>query len=226
VRNEGERHVQHDGRGHVLDRKGDDVARAHLRGHDGQRHDHLGGHRGPRQPSPTANLTVAPHNGTAPLNVTFSAGGSDPDGGNLTFTLSFGDGSAAMNGTSLPANVTHAYAKAGNFTAQLVVSDGSASANATVLVRVTGPTAAAANPACNRPDAVSIPGGYYVDDRGSPAGGFVTGGGTWLYKESNGIPGLQLTQNSATAPAPVGGPTDIDTLAVTNNCQNGDELVF
>ena len=55
---------------------------------------------------------------------------------------------------------------------------------------------------------VDLPNGdtYYVDDRGS-----VTGSGTWIYKESNGIPGLQR-----------GGTSDI-VPDDTDKCQTLDE---
>ncbi len=164
------------------------------------------------------------------LNATFSLNATDADKDPLTFTLSFGDGSVNKTGSLPSGNLTYAFAKAGNYTAKLVVSDGKLTANKTVLMVVTAPAAAAAagalDPNCQRPTAVSIPGGYYSDDRGSPGAGFVTGGGNWVYKETNGIKGLQITQNPGTAPAPLGGSSDVDTLAVKFNCQNGDELVF
>ncbi|HUR64164.1 MAG TPA: PKD domain-containing protein [Candidatus Thermoplasmatota archaeon] len=99
---------------------------------------------GPPAPNapPTAALAPASKTGGIPLNVTFVATGSDPEGANLTFTLSFGDGSAAANGT-LPANVTHSYTLVGNFTARLTVSDGHGSANATALVHAQGGAKAA-----------------------------------------------------------------------------------
>lgn len=37
--------------------------------------------------------------------------------------------------------------------------------------------------------------GLYVNDRGDPAGtGLLTGGGTWVYEESNDVGGLQLAE--------------------------------
>ncbi len=44
-------------------------------------------------------------------------------------------------------------------------------------------------------------GDLYVNDRpgeGAPVGtGLVTGGGTWIYEESNGIPGLQTEDSTS-----------------------------
>src|SRR5687768_9431239 len=58
---------------------------------------------------PTGSLTTSVPGGAAPLNVTFTVEGSDPDGDEPDWTLSFGDDSANENGTDLPAEVTHAY---------------------------------------------------------------------------------------------------------------------
>ncbi len=77
------------------------------------------------------------------------------------------------------------------------------------------PMMANAEGECNRPDAVAIE-GYYVDDRpgdGTPWGsGLLTGGGTWVYEESNGMPGLQ-----------VGGEGETEEYA---GCENPDTLIF
>lgn len=56
-------------------------------------------------------------------NATFSLTGSDPDGDIVVWDLTFGDGSST-NGTSLPAEATHAYAGGGNFTANFTITDG------------------------------------------------------------------------------------------------------
>ena len=76
--------------------------------------------------------------GAIPLNVTFLLNGTDPEGGNLSWTLSFGDDSENLTGESLPANATHSYALQGNFTAFFEVSDGVNVANISVAVNVTG----------------------------------------------------------------------------------------
>ncbi len=161
---------------------------------------------------PTANLTVSPANGTAPLNVTLELSGNVTQG-NLTWTLLFGDGNTT-NGTSLPATLVHLYSGGGNYTPTLTVSDGTRNATATANLTVLPGTAGFApglDPACQRPDAVGHDAVGWVDDRGS--------GGTWLYEEANAIPGLQLSME----PSPAG---DTDPLGVANNCQNGDALIF
>jgi glucose/arabinose dehydrogenase/PKD repeat protein len=72
---------------------------------------------GPR--SPIAAASGTPTSGQAPLTVAFSsAGSSDPEGGALTYSWTFGDG-----GTSTAANPSHTYTSNGNFTATLTVRD-------------------------------------------------------------------------------------------------------
>jgi PKD repeat protein len=68
---------------------------------------------------PVAAASATPVSGSAPLAVSFSAGGSyDPEGGSITYDWDFGDGSAH----STSANPGHSYA-AGNYTARLTVRD-------------------------------------------------------------------------------------------------------
>lgn len=81
---------------------------------------------------PTATVIAAPTNGSAPLNVSFNLTGSDPDGHAINWILNLGD-NATLNGTLLPANVTHNYTAAGNYSTRFTVRD---SANATVNVTV------------------------------------------------------------------------------------------
>lgn len=166
--------------------------------------------------APTANLTADPATGTAPINVTFSVAGNDSDGDDLEWTLAFGDGSAE-NGTTLPTTVVHEYAAGGNFSAVLMVSDGRANATANATVAVAAGSAGFApgmDPACQRPDAVGGEGGFWLDDRG--------GGSIWVYEESNGIDGLQLTAEPSPVPAPVGGHTD----SLGASCLGGDTMLF
>lgn len=73
----------------------------------------------PANQAPVGSLSAAV-NGT---NATFTLTGSDPDGDTLVWDLTFGDGASA-NGTTLPANLTHAYASAGNFTVGFTLTDG------------------------------------------------------------------------------------------------------
>ncbi|MCA1810961.1 MAG: PKD domain-containing protein [Halobacteriales archaeon] len=91
--------------------------------------------------APTATLAAKAGNGTASLNATFALGGSDPDGDALHWSLSFGDNSSSAQGDALPANATHAYAKAGTYNVTLLVSDGRESTTQTASVNVTAPGA-------------------------------------------------------------------------------------
>ena len=68
---------------------------------------------------PTANATATPTSGPAPLAVTFSGAGSDPDGYWLAYVWDFGDGI-----TTKEKDATHTYIKAGIYTATFTVIDG------------------------------------------------------------------------------------------------------
>jgi hypothetical protein len=87
-------------------------------------------------------LTASNATGSIPFNVTFHATGSDADGDSLTYSLSFGDGTAASTGTALPADIVHQYSVVGNFTAKLTVGDGKSEVNTTALVAATAAAAA------------------------------------------------------------------------------------
>lgn len=76
--------------------------------------------------APVANLTANTTRGLAPLAVTFTLNATDADGDSLTWTLSFGDGSANETGTAVPATVSHTYSAVGNYTANFTVSDSEA----------------------------------------------------------------------------------------------------
>jgi PKD repeat protein len=82
--------------------------------------------------APTVQLTATPTSGKAPLNVSFSATGSDPDGDALTYKYDFGDGSKPVTGRT----ATHKYAKAGVFTAKVTVTD-TDGATGTAQVQIT-----------------------------------------------------------------------------------------
>jgi PKD repeat protein len=86
---------------------------------------------------PTANLTADLSNGTAPLAVNFTVGGSDPDGDNLTWALAV-NGTPVANGTGVPASASHLFNATGNWTVVLTVSDGELNATASVNVTVLG----------------------------------------------------------------------------------------
>ena len=89
--------------------------------------------------APIAVASGAPDLGPAPLTVQFSSAGSrDPDGEEITYAWTFGDGA-----TSTEANPAHTYAAAGNYTAQLTVTDPegrTAVANVPITVGNTAPT--------------------------------------------------------------------------------------
>lgn len=92
----------------------------------------------PNQP-PLAVLSASPTEGSAPLNVAFSAAASsDPDAGDTiaTYKFSFGDGSAEV--AQAGPTINHTYTRAGVYFATLKVVDskGKESANiASVLIK-------------------------------------------------------------------------------------------
>lgn len=136
--------------------------------------------------APVANLTAAPVNGTAPLNVTFAIGATDADGDALNWTLAMGEQTfASGNASTLPSNVTHQFPEAGNFTIVLTVSDGQANASANVTIRVEA-GAGSALPAgphyCNVTPDQTVGPIYYTKALG----------GNWVFRESNQVPGLQV----------------------------------
>ena len=68
--------------------------------------------------SPEVQAFADPPAGAAPLNVRFSANGTDPEGGRLTYTWDFGDGATA------PGRVAnHTYTAAGSYTAKVTATD-------------------------------------------------------------------------------------------------------
>ncbi len=71
---------------------------------------------------PVAVISATPNDGPAPLNVSLSGTGSyDPEGGPLTYTWNFGDGSPAATGPSH----SHTFTSIGNLTVSLTVEDSS-----------------------------------------------------------------------------------------------------
>ena len=82
--------------------------------------------------APTAVAAADKTSGQAPLTVAFSsAGSSDPEGGALTYSWAFGDGT-----TSTAANPTKTYAANGTYTATLTVRD-AGGLTGTASVRIT-----------------------------------------------------------------------------------------
>jgi PKD repeat protein/glucose/arabinose dehydrogenase len=85
--------------------------------------------------SPTVEATADPKSGNAPLLVSFSANGSDPEGQTLTYSWDFGDGS-----TSLRQSPDHRYMQPGTYTAKVTVKDSKgATGTATVQIVVNNP---------------------------------------------------------------------------------------
>ena len=170
------------------------------------------------------NATLA--NGTSADSGDASSGHSTATAGNAT-----GTGNATGNASAAGASrqVAHQFTEAGNYTVVLDVTDGtnSTSANITITVHPGGDATAAAGEGpvaeddwavfnadgtCDAKGEIEFE-GEYVHERGDPPGtGYLLGGGTWIYEESNGIEGLQL-----------GGA---DEVADYQACANPDTLIF
>ncbi|RLK11990.1 glucose/arabinose dehydrogenase [Micromonospora sp. M71_S20] len=106
------------------------------------RYDYIaGGNR-----APTAVATADKTSGTAPLTVNFSsAGSSDPDGGALTYSWAFGDGTS-----STAANPSKTYTANGTYRVTLTVRDpqgATGTANVQIGVGNTAPTVTINSPA-------------------------------------------------------------------------------
>ena len=71
----------------------------------------------PNRP-PTVRAAADPGSGEAPIDVRFSAEGSDPDGDALSYEWDFGDGGQAFG-----AQATHRYSAPGDYTATVTVTD-------------------------------------------------------------------------------------------------------
>jgi len=79
---------------------------------------------------PVASLSASPTQGSAPLTVSFNGSGStDADGSVVSYTFSFGDGSADVTQSS--PTIQHTYNNAGDYFATLMVKDnaGASSSN-------------------------------------------------------------------------------------------------
>ncbi|MEY2565372.1 MAG: hypothetical protein QOH88_3565 [Verrucomicrobiota bacterium] len=77
----------------------------------------------PPNAAPTAALLANPDHGPAPLTVTFTGSGTDPDAGDTiaSYTFDFGDGSNPVTQSS--PTITHTYTAPGEYRARLDVTD-------------------------------------------------------------------------------------------------------
>ena len=93
--------------------------------------------------SPTANLTASPASGTAPLTVTFSAGGSTQGSAPITsLVLAFGDGTANLTWTDKTQTQSHTFTSGGTFNVRLTITDSNGgSASVVQAITATGPQA-------------------------------------------------------------------------------------
>jgi len=85
----------------------------------------------PNAPPAIDAIAADPPTGEAPLQVSFTAAASDPDGDELTYAWDFGDGA-----TSDQQAPTHVYEEPGQYVAELTVSDGEYEASDSVTVTV------------------------------------------------------------------------------------------
>jgi PKD repeat protein len=87
----------------------------------------------PGNRAPSVEALADPTTGTAPLKVNFSSAATDPDGDQLLYVWSFGDGKQAGGESA-----THTYTAPGTYNAKITVRDvpGGATAEATVQIVV------------------------------------------------------------------------------------------
>ncbi len=123
---------------------------------------------------PTAAVVPDVVNGTAPLNVTFTLEGEDPDGDNLTWALDVnGDGTSDATGEELPASYTTNYTENGTFNVTFAVFDGEATTVANTTIVVLNGTAEVVVPAGPK---------FEYTDTATLALFAVTGGTDWAYQ--------------------------------------------
>ncbi len=161
--------------------------------------------------APEAILAASVLNGTAPLNVTLTLEGSDADGDNLTWELTVGN--ETETGDALPATVNRTL-EAGNHTFTLVVRDGELAGNATLVIAVAEAVEVVeevSDGMCHRDTANQ--GDLYVHDEG----------GTWVFMESNDVPGLQVGNSHPGGPE--AGTAGFE-KAEWADCQNPDLMLI
>lgn len=79
------------------------------------------------------STTVSPTQGLAPLTITYSGIATDAEGGSLSFTWTFGDGSSASGQSG-----THTYSISGQYSVRLTVSDGTNETHSTPITVTVG----------------------------------------------------------------------------------------
>jgi PKD repeat protein len=90
----------------------------------------------PQNQAPTVQIAADPLNGSAPLDVRFTASGRDPEGGALIYTWDYGDGSQGAG-----RSVTHRYLTAGTYTAKVTARDAQGATGTATVQVVVGPAA-------------------------------------------------------------------------------------
>jgi PKD repeat protein len=95
---------------------------------------------------PTVEAAAVPASGKAPLEVQFTAQGTDPDDDELTYSWDFGDGTADAAGR----RVKHTYTANGTYTATVTADDGNGGTATDTIEIVVG------NPAGNQPPTVEV----------------------------------------------------------------------
>ena len=78
------------------------------------------GEQGGGPGAPVVEAFASPSSGPAPLRVSFTADGYDPDGGGLQYAWDFGDSDGS---SALTRNAVHTYRTPGTYTATLTVTD-------------------------------------------------------------------------------------------------------
>ena len=162
----------------------------------------------PGNQSPIATASAAPTSGAAPLVVTFTGSGSDPDGTITQYSWAFGDGGIIRDKIA-----THSYKNAGNYTAVLTVTDDKGAigvAQVSVTVGVTGGNQVPTATASASPTSGIVPLAVSFAGSGSDPDGTITS-----YAWTFGDGGASSQQNPSHTYPSAG--SYVATLTVTDN---------